>query len=268
MDSEPAARRGATAVSLGEWVCEWLVLLTHCTLYAARVYPARFFERRRAYGVPVYVAVHPKLQRYIQRHIEAAAQQWLSTGQLEAFGVAIQLLPEGVQDSSVKAAAQGDSGGGSGTSPAAARHLLATLRVNGLHIDGWTTAIRRGEETQQYASLLCHFRDALCRTLSYPWPALTGAERAGRQQRTFEMFFQATAAATGLRSRADREFGLDIDEHWVPHVDRPPPSATAAPSLPPTAEAESAEQWVPLLDAAFAAPTSGTAVRFHLAVIE
>ncbi|KAK4538339.1 hypothetical protein CDCA_CDCA17G4364 [Cyanidium caldarium] len=268
MDSEPAARRGTTAVSLGEWVCEWLVLLTHCTLYAARVYPAWFFERRRAYGVPVYVAVHPKLQRYVQRHIQAAAQQWLSTGQLEAFGVAIQLLPEGVRDSSVKAAAQGDSdGGGGGTSPVTARHRLATLRVDGLHIDGWTTAIRRGEETQQYASLLCHFRDALCRTLSYPWPALTGAERAGRQQRIFEIFFLATAA-TGLRFHADCEFGLDIDEHWVPHVDRSPPSATAAPSFPLTAEAEPAEQWVPLLDAAFAAPTSGTAVHFHLAVIE
>ncbi|CAN0564148.1 unnamed protein product, partial [Ectocarpus sp. 12 AP-2014] len=44
---------------------EFLEAATHSLLHSRRAYPQDIFERRRKYGVPVWMSRHPELNAYI-----------------------------------------------------------------------------------------------------------------------------------------------------------------------------------------------------------
>lgn len=72
-------------------LCEFFEVAIHCILRVKQIYPSGIFVKRKKYGIPVYLSVHPDLNQYVSTCI-TSLRPLLLKDKVTALAVAI-LLP-------------------------------------------------------------------------------------------------------------------------------------------------------------------------------
>jgi len=52
-------------------LCEFFEVAIHCILSTREIYPNGIFEKRRKYGIPVQMSIHPELNEYITKCVKS-----------------------------------------------------------------------------------------------------------------------------------------------------------------------------------------------------
>ncbi|CEG64267.1 hypothetical protein RMATCC62417_01270 [Rhizopus microsporus] len=52
-------------------LCDFLEVWFHQILYYRNLYPRKVFEQRKKFQAPVYIAIHPEIQKYISQFVQS-----------------------------------------------------------------------------------------------------------------------------------------------------------------------------------------------------